>query len=137
MSKPTSTVQRNYKPLIKAIPAIIQHHRSENVETVGIVFDDGTTVRLPNSTPTRRSFTVTVENLAAALNRHPNKTIYGLYHSHPHDPAWPSQDDLSMMEELDGLAGWENIIHIISGKDAIRGFTWNNGETRLEYQWQT
>jgi len=91
--------------------SLVAHMVDEShVECVGLVLEDGNTIRLKNQARSPHRFFV---NPVQFTDIHHQFTapVAALYHSHPHRPSIPSGEDRRMMRYLKTV--WPSAYHII------------------------
>lgn len=110
-----------------ACPSISQHAADDfPYEAVGLVFEDGSIVRLVNQARAETRFLVGKDQVAEAIRATPQRPL-ALYHSHPHRKATPSDRDCRLMAKQTRRAGVA-IPFLIYGVDGLRAWLWQDGE---------
>lgn len=116
-------------------PAIFLHTEEEKPnEAVGLIWADSTITQLINQARSPVRFTVSVDQLGAAVQDRHIRDLVAIYHSHPHSQGQPSPTDIDMMRDMAESPGWEHVASVIFGTDGLRCWIWNAGAKEVPWQ---
>jgi len=115
--------------------SLLEEHMSDEnpIECVGLVLEDGGTVRLRNQAGSEHRFFVNPSQFTDRIDQFTSPVAI-LYHSHPTRPSTPSGEDERMMRYL--VTVWPDVYHVIlspsghaayhvvDGKIAKRSLPW-------------
>ena len=101
-----------YQSMTDAILSRLEGHASDDhpFECVGLLLEDGNTIRLRNQARSRHRFFVNPEQFADIIDEF-TAPVSALYHSHIDKPSIPSDEDKRMMFYLSTV--WPDAYHII------------------------
>ncbi len=117
------------------ILAALEAHMDEVLpnECVGLLMQDGTTIKFFNQAQSPHRFFVNPLQMAERVSDSMS-TPTALYHSHPQHPPKPSGEDERMMRYL--LTVWSDVYHIILSPTGHRAYHVVNDEiSERELPW--